>query len=73
VVKTQKMIYVPPDGSYSNPSTYVYLTANEPYILSSVTGVGGVEASVISSTIPGMDGAYFQGIRIEKNPLHCLC
>ena len=65
------MIYVPPDGSYSNPSTYVYLTANEPYILSSVTGVGGVEASVISSTIPGMDGAYFQGIRIEPRKIPC--
>lgn len=67
----QKMIYVPPSGSYSNPSTYVYLATAEPYILSSVTGVGGVEASIISSTIPGMDGAYMQGIRIEPREIPC--
>lgn len=67
----QKMIYVPPNGSYSNSSTYVYLATAEPYILSTLSGVGGVEASIISSTIPGMDGAYMQGIRIEPREIPC--
>lgn len=67
----QKMIYVPPDGSYSDSSSYVYLAAAEPYILSSITGVGGVEASVISSNIPGMDGAYMQDLRIEPREIPC--
>ena len=67
----QKMIYIPPNGSYSKPSTYVYLATAEPYILSTLSGVGGVEASVISSTIPGVDGAYMQGIRIEPREVPC--
>lgn len=67
----QKMIYIPPNGSYSKPSTYVYLATAEPYILSTLSGVGGVEASVISSAIPGVDGAYMQGIRIEPREVPC--
>ncbi len=65
------MIYVPNGVSYLNKEKRVLLTADEPYILSAVTGVGGVEASVISSTVPGMDGAYMQGVRIEAREIPC--
>lgn len=47
------------------------LTADEPYILSTVSGVGAAEASIISNAVPGMDGAYFQGIRMEPREIPC--
>lgn len=65
------MIYVQDGVSYQNKEKRVLLTADEPYILSTITGVGGAEASVISSTVPGMDGAHFQGIRMEPREIPC--
>lgn len=71
VIATQKLIYVPPGGSSSDPSTCVTLEAADPYILSEIRGLGGVEANVISATVPGMDGAYLQNVRIEPREIPC--
>ncbi len=67
----QKLIYVPPHGNISDLKTCVTLIADEPYILSELSGVGGAEASVISTTVPGMDGAYLQNVRIEPREIPC--
>lgn len=65
------MIYVQDGVSYLNKEKRVLLTADEPYILSEIKGVGGTEVSVISSTVPGMDGVYFQGVRREPREIPC--
>lgn len=64
----QKLVYVPPDA---NQSEGVVLTAAEPYLLSTISGVGGVEASILSEDIAGMDGTYMQGVHIEPREIPC--
>ena len=41
--KMQKLIYVMPGYDYDDAQHRVILTAEEPFILSSVSGLGGVE------------------------------
>lgn len=64
----QKLVYVPPGA---NQSDGVVLTTAEPYILSTISGVGGVEASILSADIAGMDGTYMQGVHIESREIPC--
>ena len=67
----QKLIYVPPGGSLTKPDTCVELSLAPPYILGSVTGTGGPEVTVLSSTVPGADGAFVQGVRRESREVKC--
>ena len=62
----QKLIYVPP-----NSNEQVILTAAEPFILSSVSGLGGVESDVISSEVVGMDGVFYHGCKKTPRPIPC--
>ena len=62
----QKLIYVPPNSNES-----VTLTAAEPFILSSVSGLGGVESDVISSEVVGMDGVFYHGCKKTPRPIPC--
>ena len=62
----QKLIYVPP-----NSNEQVILTAEEPFILSSVSGLGGVESDVISSEVVGMDGVFYHGCKKTPRPIPC--
>lgn len=64
----QKLVYVPPGA---NQSDGVVLTTAEPYILSTISGVGGVEASILSADIAGMDGTYMQGVHVEPREIPC--
>lgn len=68
----QKLIYVPPMGDISRPETCAELSLASPYIIGSVTGTGGPEVTVLSSTVPGVDGAFVQGIRQETRQVKCF-
>lgn len=67
----QKLIYVPPGADFEDAQKRVILTAEEPFILSTVTGLGGVEADVISSEVVGMDGEYYHGCKRSPRPIKC--
>lgn len=67
----QKITYVPPDGNYGNPDDCVELEFGEPYILSSLDGVSGVEYDIISATIAGIDGVEVLGIRTDGRDIPC--
>lgn len=67
----QQLIYVPPDGDYNDLSSRVVLAAQDNYILSTISGVGGVESSVISEQIAGMDGVQVQDVRAEPREIKC--
>ena len=69
--KMQKLIYVMPGYDYDDAQHRVILTAEEPFILSSVSGLGGVESDIISSEVVGMNGALFQGMRKSPRPVKC--
>lgn len=64
----QKLVYVPPGYKYKDG---VVLTAAEPFIMSTVKGLGGVENSILSSTVVGMNGSYYQGNRTEPRVIPC--
>lgn len=64
----QKLVYVPPGYKYKDG---VVLTAAEPFIMSTVKGLGGVETSILSSTVVGMNGSYYQGNRTEPRVIPC--
>ena len=49
----QRMVYVPPGGNVELPETCVEFSLAPPYIIGSVTGTGGPETTVISSSVPG--------------------
>ena len=48
----QRMVYVPPGGNVELPETCVEFSLAPPYIIGSVTGTGGPETTVISSSVP---------------------
>ena len=62
----RKLIYVPPNTNES-----VTLTAAEPFILSTVSGLGGVENSMIYSEVVGMDGVFYHGSKKEPREIPC--
>ncbi len=64
----QRLIYVPPGYEYSDG---VVLGAEEPFVLSSVKGLGGVETSVMSSVVAGCPGNFYQGSRKEPRLVPC--
>lgn len=67
----QKIIYVPPGGSYDDAQTRVVLAAEDPYILSEIKGVGGVESSIISSDVLGKSGSVYQGFKKKPRVIGC--
>lgn len=64
----QKLIYVAPNRNYNDG---VVLTAAKPFLLSSAKGLGGVETSIISSSVVGMQGSYYQGNKISSRQIQC--
>lgn len=64
----QKIIYVPPG---KDESSGVELALKEPFILSSIKGVGGVECSMIYSSVVGMQSKVYQGFRKEPRVIEC--
>lgn len=64
----QKLVYVPSGSNYNNG---VILTAAEPFVLSTAKGMGGVETSIISSSVVGMQGSYYQGNKISSRQVQC--
>lgn len=68
----QKIIYVPPAGDINRPETCVEFSLTPPYIIGSVSGTGGADTTVISSTVPGVDGVFVQGIRTESRQITCF-
>ncbi len=67
----QKIIYVPPGGDFDDAEKRIVLAAEEPFILEEISGIGGVEADIISSEVVGMDGEYFQGCKQNSRPIKC--
>lgn len=67
----QKLIYVPPGTDIEDTQKCIKLTAEYPFLLSSVSGLGGVETNIISSEIVGMNGEYFHGCRRSPRPIKC--
>lgn len=61
----QQLKYVKPNGSPDNPSDCVDLKFAEPYILSTLSGVSGLEKTIVSSEIAGVDGVAVHHIRTE--------
>lgn len=56
----QRITYIPA-GAQSG----ITFEAAYPFVLEHVEGVGGAETTMISDTIPGIDGAHVYGIRTE--------
>lgn len=67
----QKIIYVPPGGNFDIPETCAEFSLTPPYILGSVNGTAGTENTIISSTVPGLDGVYVHGVRTESREISC--
>lgn len=67
----QKIIYVPPGGNFEDAQKRVVLGAEEPFILASVSGLGGGEADIISSETVGMDGEVYHGTHIPPRFVKC--
>lgn len=65
----QQIIYVPPEGNYEIPDTCVTFALAPPYVIGSVSGTSGTEVSLISNTIPGVDGIYLHGVRTESREI----
>lgn len=61
----QQLKYVIPNGNPNNPSDFVILKFAQPYILETLKGVSGLEKTVISSELAGVDGSAVQHIRAE--------
>lgn len=61
----QQLKYVVPNGNPEDPSDYVVLKFAEPYILETIKGVSGLEKTIISSELAGVDGNAVQHIRAE--------
>ncbi len=61
----QQLKYVKPNGSPDNPNDCVDLKFAEPYILSTISGVSGLEKTIVSSEIAGVDGVAVHHIRTE--------
>lgn len=68
----QRIIYVPPGGNIELPGTCVEFSLTPPYIIGSVTGTGGPETTVLSSSVPGVDGVFVHGIRAESREITCF-
>lgn len=62
----QKIIYVPPGGSLDDTSARAEFSLTPPYIIGTVSGTGGAETTILSSAVPGLPGAYLQGVRAES-------
>ena len=67
----QQLIYVPPGASLQSKNRIVELAAKEPFILSSVNGLGGEEANIISSDIVGSDGEFYHGRKTGPIEIGC--
>ncbi len=61
----QQLKYVVSNGNPENPNDYVDLKFAEPYILETIKGVSGLEKTIISSELAGVDGNAVQHIRAE--------
>lgn len=68
----QRIVYVPPGGKIELPDTCVEFSLSPPYIIGSVTGTGNPETTVISSSVPGVDGVFVHGIRAESREITCF-
>lgn len=67
----QKLVYVPPDGDFDDAQKRVILTAEEPFILSEVKGIGGVETNLMTAEIVGLPGSYYRGNRRNSRQIPC--
>ncbi|MEF2919324.1 MAG: phage tail family protein [Acutalibacteraceae bacterium] len=61
----QQLKYVKPGGSGENENDYLVLRFGEPYILESLSGVSGVEKTIVSSEVAGVDGVIVHNVRTE--------
>lgn len=68
----QRIIYVPPTGHIDQPETCAEFSLSPPYIIGSVFGTGNAETTVLSSAVPGVDGSFVQGLRIENRQITCF-
>lgn len=62
---------MPPGGNYNDITKRVTLEAAEPFILSAIKGVGGVESDIISSEVVGKDGRIYQGRHKRPREIEC--
>lgn len=67
----QELVYVPPGGIITDLSGCVELKFQEPYVLSTISGVGGLEYTLISSEAAGVDGVTVQSVRAESREISC--
>lgn len=62
---------MPPNGDYENPNDHVPLQFGEPYILSTLSGVSGIEADLVTATIAGIDGVKVNYVRTGGRNIDC--
>ena len=67
----QELIYVPPGGTVADLTGCVELKFQEPYILSTLSGVSGLDYTLISSEAAGVDGVVVQSVRAESREIPC--
>lgn len=67
----QRLVYVPPGGSIDDLTGCAEFAFKEPYILSELSGVSGVEHTLIASTAAGLDGVCVQSVRAESREIPC--
>lgn len=68
----QRIVYVPPGKSLQDTDYCVVFELAPPYIIGSVSGTGGADNTIISNSVPGLDGVYVQGIRTESRVITCF-
>lgn len=66
----QKLTYVPPGESIERPDQCAVFSLSPPYILGTVSGVGGAETSLVQDTVPGVDGSYVYTTRTESREVN---
>ena len=67
----QRLIYVPPDGDFTIAQKRIVIADEAPFVLSELSGTGGVEADILSSQVVGMDGEDYEDCRKEPRVVKC--
>lgn len=67
----QRLIYVPPGGDFNIAQKRIVIANEAPFVLSELSGTGGVETDIISSQVVGMDGEDYEDSRKEPRTVRC--
>ena len=67
----QELIYVPPGGSIVDLSRCAEFKFQEPYLLSEISGISGMDYSMVTSEAAGIDGVIVHGLHVPSREIPC--